>query len=104
MPQSNEVVNLWLYVDEWSRCVSSRYQRDSLYRFGRFDACPAQFADIKTAVRAKMMSDEDEARKLETGTHYRQVRLGSNPRTSPTAGHIWDLKDPTGWDVAEDER
>lgn len=102
MPQSNEVVNLWLYFDEWSRCISSGYQKDHLYRFGRFDACSAQYSDLKTAVSAKMKSDEAEARRLEGTTHYRRVRLGSSKETSPTAGIIWDLKEPTGWDVSND--
>mmetsp|Transcript_34489 Transcript_34489/g.75494 ORF Transcript_34489/g.75494 Transcript_34489/m.75494 type:complete len:101 (-) Transcript_34489:270-572(-) len=100
MPQTNEVVNLWLYFDEWSRCISSRYQRDSLYRFGKFDGCSPQYSDLKTAVKAKMMSDEGEARRMESTTYYRK-NLGSAKDASPTAGVIWELKDPTGWDVQE---
>ena len=102
MPQSNEVVNLWMYFDEWSRCISSGYQKDHLYRFGKFDACSPQYADLKIAVSAKMKSDEEEARRLEATTHYRRVRLGSSKETSPTAGVIWELKEPTGWDVHEE--
>jgi hypothetical protein len=30
-------------------------------------------------------------------THYKQ-NLGSDLKVSPTAGIIWDLKDPPGWD------
>ena len=100
MPQSNEVVNLWLYFDEWSRCISSRYQKDSLYRFGRFDSCSGQYSDLKIAVKAKMMSDEAEASRLESTTRYRK-NLGSANDASPTAGAIWELKDPPGWDVQE---
>mmetsp|Transcript_10717 Transcript_10717/g.25273 ORF Transcript_10717/g.25273 Transcript_10717/m.25273 type:complete len:103 (-) Transcript_10717:886-1194(-) len=102
MPQSNDVVDLWLFFDEWSRCISSGYQKDHLYRFGNFDACSAQYADLKIAVTAKAKSDEDEARRLVATTHYRRVRLGSSNEASPTAGIIWDLKEPTGWDVNEE--
>ena len=97
--QYHPVVDLWLFFDEWSRCISSGYQKDHLYRFGNFDACSAQYADLKIAVTAKAKSDEDEARRLVATTHYRRVRLGSSNEASPTAGIIWDLKEPTGWDV-----
>ena len=79
--------------------MSSGCQKDHLYRFGNFDACSAQYADLKIAVTAKAKSDEDEARRLVATTHYRRVRLGSSNEASPTAGIIWDLKEPTGWDV-----
>jgi hypothetical protein len=97
MPQSNDVVDLSVFVDEWSRCVSSRYQRDSLYRFGRFDSCTPQWSDLKLAFKAKTLSNPDEAQKIVATTHY-QKNLGSDPAASPTAGVIWELKSPPGWD------
>uniref|UniRef100_A0A6U3W9W4 Uncharacterized protein n=1 Tax=Ditylum brightwellii TaxID=49249 RepID=A0A6U3W9W4_9STRA len=100
MPQSNDVVNLWLYFDEWTRCISSRYQRDSLYRKGNFDGCSAQYADLKAAMKAKTMNDPEEAIKLMETTHYKRT-LGSDPATSPTAGYIWDLKSKPSWDAEE---
>lgn len=97
MPQPNNVVSLWLYVDEWTRCVGSGYQRDRLYRFGEFDKCTAQWNDIKIALKAKMMQNADEAKELLETTHYKQ-NLGSDPTKSPTAGVIWELKEKPGWD------
>ena len=98
MPQSNEVVNLWTFFDEWTRCASSGYQRDSLYRFGTFDNCSPQYQDLKVAIRAKMMNDTDQATSLVKSTFYKR-HLGSDLANSPTAGFIWDLKDKPGWDV-----
>mmetsp|Transcript_23693 Transcript_23693/g.50009 ORF Transcript_23693/g.50009 Transcript_23693/m.50009 type:complete len:100 (-) Transcript_23693:21-320(-) len=97
MVQSNDVVNLITFIDEWTRCISSGYQRDSLYRFGKFDACSAQWNDLKTAFKAKAASDPKEAQKLIESTHYKQ-NLGSDPQRSPTAGAIWDLKEKPTWD------
>ena len=100
MPQPNDIVNVWLYLEEWSRCVSSTYQRDSLYRHGHFDSCSSQWEDVKTAFRAKMESDSNKARDMVNETFYKK-NLGSNPKNSPTAGYIWDLKETPGWDVEE---
>lgn len=96
MPQSNDVVNLWTYFDEWTRCCSSTYQRDSLYRFGHFDSCSGPYKDLGKAIRAKVMSDEVEAKKLVATTFYEQ-NLGSDLKNSPTAGAIWELKSKPGW-------
>eukprot|EP01082_Thalassiosira_pseudonana_P006229 g6199.t1 g6199 contig20:1065528-1066074(+) len=102
MVQSNDVVNLVTFFDEWTRCIGSGYQRDSLYRHGKFDACTAQWNDIKTAFKAKATSDPDEAQKLIATTYYKQ-NLGSDLSVSPTAGAIWDLKEKPGWDTEEAE-
>ena len=102
MPQSNKVVNVWLYLEEWSRCVSARFQRDALYRHGEFDSCSAQYDDLKLALRAKAMSDSEVAESLEVGSYYKR-NLGSDPKNSPTAGFIWDLKKKPGWDVEDEE-
>jgi len=130
MVQSNDVVNLVTYLDEWTRCIGSGYQKDSLYRFGKFgestnpprplipsravvssgerpkksriaDACSAQWRDVGKALRAKAKSDPDEARKLIAETHYRR-NLGSDLTQSPTAGVIWELKETPGWDEVDE--
>ena len=98
MPQNNDVVNLWTYFDEWTRCCSSGYQRDSLYRFGRFDSCTPQYKDLRIAINAKVMKDEEEARRVIAQTYYSQ-NLGSDLKQSPTAGIIWDLKENPGWEA-----
>mmetsp|Transcript_8063 Transcript_8063/g.9727 ORF Transcript_8063/g.9727 Transcript_8063/m.9727 type:complete len:98 (+) Transcript_8063:172-465(+) len=97
MVQANDVVNLRTYFDEWSRCVGSGYQKDHLYRFGKFDTCSPQWQDIKTAFRAKSSNDPAEAKALIESTHYKQ-NLGSDPACSPTSGVIWELKETPGWD------
>eukprot|EP00580_Thalassiosira_gravida_P009182 CAMPEP_0201633650 /NCGR_PEP_ID=MMETSP0493-20130528/6890_1 /ASSEMBLY_ACC=CAM_ASM_000838 /TAXON_ID=420259 /ORGANISM="Thalassiosira gravida, Strain GMp14c1" /LENGTH=101 /DNA_ID=CAMNT_0048105393 /DNA_START=119 /DNA_END=424 /DNA_ORIENTATION=+ len=97
MVQPNDVVNVVAFFDEWTRCIGSGFQKDSLYRFGRFDGCYAQWKDIRIAMKAKTNTDSNEATKLLETTHYHK-NLGSNdPKTSPTAGVIWDLKDEPGW-------
>jgi|AntRauTorckE5430_2_1112549.scaffolds.fasta_scaffold200111_1 hypothetical protein len=98
MPQSNDVVNLWNFFDEWTRCCSTSYQKDSLYRFGQFDSCGPQFTDLKVAIKAKIIKDDEEAKAIIAETHY-MIHLGSDPKNSTTAGAIWDLKEKSGWDV-----
>mmetsp|Transcript_25859 Transcript_25859/g.44180 ORF Transcript_25859/g.44180 Transcript_25859/m.44180 type:complete len:102 (+) Transcript_25859:301-606(+) len=101
MVQPNDVVNVITFVDEWTRCIGSGYQKDSLYRHGKFDSCTAQWNDVKTAMKAKRASDPDEARKILETTHYKK-NLGSDLKQSPTAGVIWDLKERPGWDEVEE--
>ncbi|KAL3795341.1 hypothetical protein HJC23_009514 [Cyclotella cryptica] len=96
MVQPNDVVNVVTFIDEWTRCIGSGYQRDSLYRLGKFDSCSAQWNDIKLAFKAKAASDPDEAKRLLEQTHYKK-NLGSDLKVSPTAGVIWDLKEQPGW-------
>mmetsp|Transcript_15101 Transcript_15101/g.18409 ORF Transcript_15101/g.18409 Transcript_15101/m.18409 type:complete len:100 (+) Transcript_15101:114-413(+) len=98
MPQNNDVVNLWTFFDEWTRCCSSGYQRDSLFRFGKFDSCTPQYKDLKVALKAKIMKDENEAREAIANTFYKK-NLGSDLNTSPTANAIWELKEKPGWDA-----
>mmetsp|Transcript_10475 Transcript_10475/g.23909 ORF Transcript_10475/g.23909 Transcript_10475/m.23909 type:complete len:101 (+) Transcript_10475:71-373(+) len=100
MVQGNDVVNVILFFDEWSRCVGSGYQKDSLYRFGKFDSCSEQWNDLKIALKAKTTVDQQEATRLLATTHYKK-NLGSDPASSPTAGYIWDLKDKPCWDEVE---
>jgi hypothetical protein len=61
------------------------------------DACTPQWNDIKIALKAKTESDPIKATEMLETTHYKQ-NLGSDLKSSPTAGVIWDLKDPPGWD------
>jgi len=90
-----EFVVLSLYWDEWSRCIGSRYQRDSLYRVGRLDTCSRQWKDLKVAARAKVMQWKDPkgAQTLIDNTYYKK-----RTTVSPTAGAIWELKEKPGWD------
>ena len=96
MSQSADVVNISHYIDEWSRCLGSRYQSDQMYRYGKFSSCSNQLQDIGIAFQAKMCKTREEAEKLLSSTFYHQ-HLGSNPKNSPTAGVIWDLKETPGW-------
>mmetsp|Transcript_30426 Transcript_30426/g.30736 ORF Transcript_30426/g.30736 Transcript_30426/m.30736 type:complete len:99 (-) Transcript_30426:505-801(-) len=98
MPQPNEIVNIWTFVTEWNRCHTSSYQRNLQYREARFDSCGAQWDDLKIAMRAKIESDEDVAKKMIDNTHFKKT-IGSNLANSPTAGHIWEMKSTPGWDV-----
>ena len=91
--QPQEVVDVGLFVTEWSKCLTGKYQRDQLYRFGKFDDCSRQWKDLKNAAYAKLLRDEDAARKIMEKT-YNQQRA----TISPTAGVIWELKETPGWD------
>jgi hypothetical protein len=91
--QSKEVVNVSHFVTEWSKCLTGRYQRDRLYRFGKFDDCGRQWRDVRTALSAKLTKDEAKAKEMIEGTFYRK-----STTVSPTAGVIWELKENPGWD------
>jgi len=93
MVQPTEVVDVASFWDEWSRCVSSRYQRDQYYRFGKFDSCSKQWNDFKIASRAKLAKTEDDARELLSTTYFHQ-----RSNVSPTAGVIWEMKETPSWD------
>ncbi|CAB9526720.1 expressed unknown protein [Seminavis robusta] len=93
MVQPKEVVDVSMFWDEWSRCVSSGYQRDQYYRLGKFDNCAKQWNDFKTAGRAKVAKTEEEAKGMLAKTHLYQRK-----NVSPTAGVIWELKETPGWD------
>jgi Protein of unknown function (DUF3128) len=91
LPQS--VVDAGLYFSEWSSCLTGKYQRDQLYRFGKFDDCHRQWQDLTQIVSAKFMNDEDEARRIVQQTyHYQRTNI------SPTIGIIWEAKETPGWD------
>jgi len=82
------------YFDEWSRCLTATYQRDQLYRMGKFDDCTRQWNDVKLAFRAKfLVKRPDEARQLLETTYYHQ-----RTTVSPTADVIWRIKQKPGWD------
>jgi hypothetical protein len=90
--QPKEVVSLGLFWSEWSRCLTAKYQRDQLYRFGKFDDCSPQFKDFKTAMKAKFTKEEKDAREMIEGTFYHKRNT-----VSPTVGVIWELKETPGW-------
>lgn len=90
---SSEVVDLALYFNEWSKCVTVRHQRDTLYRLGQLDDCSNQWKDFKIAIDAKIYTkDENEALKKLESTYYHKSQ-----NISPTIGVIWQLKDKPGW-------
>ena len=90
-----DLVIVSTYWDEWSRCIGSRYQRDQLYRLGRFDSCSKQWNDLKTAVKARVIQWKDPSRAEEmiSATYYKK-----RTTISPTAGTIWELKDRPSWE------
>ena len=91
--QPKEIVDVGLFMKEWSKCVTAKYQRDALYRFGKFDDCSRQWKDVKNAMRAKLSRDEAYARQIMEETHYHQ-----RTTISPTMGVIWEAKEKPGWD------
>jgi uridine kinase len=92
--QPKEVVPLGIFWSEWSRCLTATYQRDQLYRFGKLDDCSKQWQDVKTALSAKFVKDDQEAQDMIQKTHYMK-----RTTVSPTAGVIWELKETPGWDL-----
>ena len=93
MVQPKEVVDVISFWDEWSRCISSGYQRDHYYRLGELDSCGKQWQDFKTASRAKMAKTQEEAKAMLATTHFHKRQ-----NVSPTIGVIWELKETPGWD------
>jgi Protein of unknown function (DUF3128) len=96
MTQSSDVVKISHFFDEWIRCLGSRYQSDHVYRYGKFSSCSNQLQDLGIAFQAKVCKTSGEAENLLSTTSYHR-RLGSNPKNSPTAGVIWELKETPGW-------
>lgn len=92
--QPKDVCDLGEWLSEWSRCLTFKHQRDQLYRFGKFDDCSKQWADLKTAAVAKFASSEESAREMLAKTHRIQEE-----GKSPTAGVIWEMKEEheRGW-------
>mmetsp|Transcript_10941 Transcript_10941/g.16122 ORF Transcript_10941/g.16122 Transcript_10941/m.16122 type:complete len:90 (+) Transcript_10941:108-377(+) len=88
---------MFVFFDEWSRCIGSRHQQDQLYRYGKFSNCSAQWGDLGIAMKAKLCKTQEEADALLQTTHYRK-NLGSDVTKSPTAEVIWELKETPGWD------
>ncbi len=91
---TDDSVPIGLYWDEWSRCVSSGYQMDSLYRNGKIDGCSKQWKDLKLAAEARLVQwrNPQKAQKLIASTYYTK-----RTTISPTAGAIWELKEEPGW-------
>ena len=87
-------VPLGLYWDEWSRCIGSGHQSDSLYRKGNLDSCGNQWKDLKKAAEARLTQwrNPEHAKKLIDSTYYVK-----RTTISPTAGAIWELKEEPGW-------
>jgi Protein of unknown function (DUF3128) len=90
--QPQSVVDVGLFIAEWSKCLTAKYQRDQVYRFGKFDDCSRQWNDLKLAAYAKFYNDETAARSaMEATYHHKRSTI------SPTVGVIWDLKETPGW-------
>ena len=87
-------IPLGLYWDEWSRCIGSGYQMDSLYRNGKIDGCGKQWKDLKLAAEARLVQwrNPSKAQELIQSTYYTK-----RTTISPTAGAIWELKEQPGW-------
>ena len=94
-PKYDDAVNVGLYWDEWSRCIGSGYQSDSLYRHGKLDGCGRQWRDLKLAAEARLTQwrNPQRARDLIESTYYVK-----RTTISPTAGAIWELKEKPGWE------
>jgi hypothetical protein len=96
MTQSSKVVNISLFFHEWTRCIGSRYQSDYMYRYGKFSSCSDELQDLQIAFQAKVCKNRSDAENLISTTSYYR-HLGGDPKNSPTAGIIWELKETPGW-------
>lgn len=85
-------VNFAILLNEWSGCVTAGYQADRYYRWGKFEDCGPKWEDLKVAMRATMVTDQEKARRMLESTRYFRSKV------SPTIGVIWEAKDPPGWD------
>ena len=91
--QPQEIVDFGMFLSEWSKCLTAKHQRDSLYRLGQFDDCTNQWNDIKIACQAKVFTPNtaDAIQLIQNTYHYKRTTI------SPTAGVIWTIKDKPGW-------
>lgn len=67
--------------------------------YGKFEGCSKQWKNLGIDCHESQICarNRDEAQTMVAVTHYRRSTLGSDPRNSPTAGIIWDLKEKPGW-------
>jgi Protein of unknown function (DUF3128) len=90
---SNDVVDCNAFIFEWSKCLTGKYQRDQMYRLGKFDDCGNQWQDVRTSFYIKLfVSNDDDAKKLLQNTYYYK-----STTISPTIGVIWEAKEKPGW-------
>jgi hypothetical protein len=90
---ANGVVNAGEFWEEWSRCITFKYQRDQLYRMGNFDDCGKEWKDYSNVLSVKFTNDPEKASRVLEATHLYQSRT-----TSPTVGVIWETKGTPSWD------
>jgi uridine kinase len=91
--QPQHVVDVGLFVAEWSKCLTFKYQRDQLYRMGKLDDCSRQWDDVNNVVYAKFVNDTAEATNIIQKTYNYQ-----RSSVSPTIGVIWEEKSTPNWD------
>jgi hypothetical protein len=90
---ANGVVNAGEFWEEWSRCITFKYQRDQLYRMGNFDDCGKEWKDYSNVFSVKFTNDPEKASRVLEATHLYKSRT-----TSPTVGVIWEAKGTPSWD------
>mmetsp|Transcript_13221 Transcript_13221/g.15144 ORF Transcript_13221/g.15144 Transcript_13221/m.15144 type:complete len:101 (+) Transcript_13221:93-395(+) len=100
MAEEDDDISVSNSFDAWARCMSSRYQRDRLYRYGNFEPCSAQWKDIGIVMKAKWARTKEEKEDLLNQTFYRK-NLGGDQSKSPTAGVIWELKEKPSWEYGK---
>tara|TARA_B110000971_G_C19726210_1_gene370925 strand:- start:37 stop:324 length:288 start_codon:yes stop_codon:yes gene_type:complete len=95
MPVSNSVANCTDLADKLFNCLTPKHQAGYYYREGEYDTCGLQMRNMKLCMKAKLLSDEDEAKKV---VAKYELFDGSKLENSPTKGLVWSFKDKPGWD------
>jgi hypothetical protein len=88
------IMNLGEFWQEWSRCITFQHQRDHLYRLGTFDDCSVQWNDYTAVLAVKFTNDVQKAKHVIQSTTLYQNKKA----ISPTVGVIWEAKDTPSWD------
>ena len=98
MPVTNEIADCMPLLDALYLCLTPPNQAKHYYRFSEFDDCARQVSDMKLCSKAKMLSNEDEARKLVAGYKFKHMDMREE-KNSPTKGVIWEFKQGSekGW-------
>ena len=98
MPVTNEIADCMPLLDALYLCLTPPNQAKHYYRFSEFDDCARQVSDMKLCSKAKMLSNEDEARKLVAGYKFKHMDMREE-KNSPTKGAIWEFKQGSekGW-------
>ena len=96
MPVSNSVAPLSLHLNALFSCLTPPSQLTFYYLHSSYDPCAIETSNLKECFKAKVKSDEDEARRVMERV---KVKDGRDMNGSGTRGKVWRFKNEgeKGW-------